>query len=1236
MSRYRVALLLCLFVLGSSALFAQDARGTIMGRVTDPQGAVVPAAPVVITNASTNAVHRSATNETGYYEVPLLDGGQYTVSVEFTGFKRTVRGPVELSVGSRLEINLELTVGAATETMSVTAEAPLLDTTSASGGRVIDRMQIMELPFSDMNPFTLTGLAAGMQWTGQPEYRRPFDNGGTSSFNTSGGVGQNEYSIDGAVVTGTGRRVGFVPPSDAVVEFKMGTTDFDASVGHTSGATVNVMTKSGTNKFHGSLYDQHWQQRWNATQHFSRLQYQAGLDSGKIAPGAPEQTPGRSNQFGATIGGPVWLPKIYNGKDKLFFFFSYNGIYQVKTETTSSVNVTVPKTNWRNGDFSDLLNLPNAASYQVYDPRSAFVQNGHVTRTPFPGNKGIPIMNPMYSFYTKLYPQPNDVAGVVSPEGSNNFYDTNMPKNEKFNSILNRVDYNINDRMKVYGKWYWNHRLADEYDFTHDTMHGLESDGLVRINKGGSGDYVWTINNTTILNITGGYQRFNEGNVNYLQTSFKPSDVGLPAYMDAKAGALHELPRMDISNLSSIGGGVNTGDYPTITIRGSTGTLRGALTKVKGKHSINVGWDERRYWTTTAGPAYTSGRFTFNNSFTRSTDNDSTASNWGLSWAAFMMGLPSSMSVDTNDSGLWSVPWHGGWVQDDWRVTDKLRISIGFRFEWEQGMTERFNRGWAGGFNNTYRYPFSDAVEAAYGKNPIPELAASAFQVQGTGYYLGQNGPRTLTNSIFNYLPKFGVVYQLPGRTVLRAGYGQYADTFNANNSRPSQSGFSQPTSTTMTNDNGLTFCCGLGAASGLSSSRTPLTDPFPVRADGTRFDTPYGNSLAGVYFAGRDNNPAYPRNFVPARQQRWRAGLQHQFGSNRVIDVSYNGAWAKVPISQPINYIPASYYGSGNVRATDVQAQMTTNVPNPFNISNFASLASSNPAVYNYLLTQGRFTATTISKATLLQTYPAVGNVTGLRPGVDLLDAYGGMKYNDLEVQFEQRFTHGFTSTVLYTFTHSTVQDWYANPFDPAPSWEINNNALPHRFVWTGIYQFPFGRGQKFATKGILKAIAGGWSAGWIYQRNSGPALQWNNLFYYGDLSKITDLLAHDTVNAQDIHTWFDPNIAYKGSGAIPSGFNGFEGRAANQPSAYQLRVFPRTIDGVRADGIRNWDINLKRDFRVTETMKIRLQVDDLNATNHTNFSGPSTDPTSGNFGKITSQRGLSRIIQFNLRVEF
>jgi hypothetical protein len=1231
----------------SIPIAGQEARGTILGRVTDPQGAVVPGASVVITHTSTNSTSRTTTNETGYFQVSLLDVGKYTVTVETAGFKKSVLGPVDVSVGSRLELNVQLTIGNLTDIVNVSAEAPMLETTTASGGRVIDSRQMIDLPYSDMNPFTLTGLAAGMQWTGQPEYRRPFDNGGTSAFNTSGGVGQNEYAIDAATVVGTGRRVGFVPPSDAIAEFKMETANFDASVGHTSGATVNVTTKSGTNEFHGSFYDQHWQQRWNATPHFTRLAYQAQLAQGKISKDTPEQAPGRSNQFGSTIGGPVRIPWLYNGKNKLFFFFSYNGIYQNKAETTSSINVTVPKTAWRNGDFSDLLALPNGSSYQIYDPRTAHLDStNHVVRDPFPGNKGIPILNPMYKSIVNLYPKPNDVPGLVSPEGANNFYATNMPKNERFNSILNRIDYNISDRHKLSGKWYWNHRLADEYDYTYETNHGLLSDGLVRINKGGSGDYVWTISRSTILNVTLAFQRFNEGNYNALQTSYKASDFGLPTYLDQKAGDFHMMPRIDFSNaptnINPMGGGVNTGDqYPVISIRGSTGTVRAALTRITGSHTMNFGWDERGYWTATAGPGNTSGRFYYDNRYVRRADNDSTASNVGLQWAAFMMGLPYQMIADTNDNAIWSVPFHSGWAQDDFRITNKLRVSFGLRFEWEQGMTERYNRAWGGGFDFGYRYPFSDAVEAAYAKSPLAQLPA--IKVQGTGFYMGQNSPNALTDGVKNWLPRAGIVYQISKGTVIRAGYGMYSDTFNANNTRPSQSGFSQQTSTTMTNDNGLNFCCGSDnksiAVSALSSTNNPLVNPFPVRADTTRFDQPYGNSLDGVYFAARDQNPNYPRNFKPARQQRWRISIQHQFANSVVLEASYNGSWSKVPVNQPVNYVPQTYFGTGNTRATAAEAAMTQNVANPFNTSNFSSLATSNPTVYNYLRTQGRFTGSTIAANSLVRVYPVMtGTFNGLRPGVDIMDAYGGVNYNDLQIQVEKRFSRGFSMTGLYTYAASDVQDWYANPFDPSPSWEINNNTMPHRFVWSGIYEFPFGKGKAYANHGLLRALLGDWSIGWIYQRNSGPALQWDNRFFYGDLTKIADLFNHDKVNSQDIHLWWDPAIAYtaKNSNPIPSDFQGFEGRSAFQPSSYQVRTFTRTLPEMRADGIRNWDANVKRDIRVTETVKVRFQADFLNATNHTNFSAPSVDPTSGNFGRLTSQRGLSRIIQFNLRITY
>ena len=1232
-----LALVFLLLLVAAAPLAAQEARGTILGRVTDPQGGVVPGASVIITNVETNSVNRTATNETGYYEVPLLIAGRYTISAEATGFKRSVRGPVELSVGSRMEINLSLEVGSVADTVTVTAEAPLLETTSASGGRVIDRREIMELPFSDMNPFALTALAAGMQWTGQPEYRRPFDNGGTSAYNTMGGVGQNEYSMDGSTVTGTGRRVGFVPPSDAIAEFKMETANFDASFGHTSGATVNVMTKSGTNAFHGSLYDQHWQNRWNATPHFTRLAYDAAVASGKKSKDDQKQGTGRSNQFGATVGGPVWVPKIYKGQDKAFFFFSYNGIYQKKAETTDSVNRSVPKMAWRQGDFSDLLAI-DPAQYQIYDPRTARLSGARVIRDPFPGNKGIPILNPMFKFYEKLYPKPNDVPGLVSPEGANNYLAYAMPKDERFNSILNRADYNLSDRHKLFGRWYWNHRLADEYDWMYETLRGGERNGLVRINKGVGVDYVWTVSGNTVLNLTTAFFRFNEGNQRDVPLQFKPSDVGLPTYIDQKAGDLHLMPLLDFDSIED-----PSDSYPAINIRGTTGSAKAVLSKVVGKHSFRLGYEERRYLTTTAGPGYTSGNFTFRRDFMRKDDADTTAAHRGLEWASFMMGLPTGMSIDTNDSAFYSTPWHSAFFHDDWRLTNKLRLSLGLRWEYEQGTTERFDRGWAGGYDFNARLPFSDAVEATYAKSPIAEMPAGQFKVQGAGFFMGQNSPRSWTDGAKHWLPRVGLVYQVTPRTVIRTGYGRFADTFNPNNDRPPTTGYNQATSTTISTDRGLTFCCDANnqpfPASQLGT-KLPVLNPFPVRADGTRFDTPYGNTLAGSFFAGRSYDPYRPREYHPARQQRWRIGVQQQFGANIVLEVSYNGAWSKGAFAaQRINYLPQKYFATGNVRVQAVEDDMLRTYPNPFHYNNFPDLATKDPKLYNYLKTIGRFNSTTIRKHELLRTPPQMSGstFTGLLPGMEFEDALGAVKYHDLQVQFEKRFSRGFHMTALYTFAASDVQDWFANEFDAKPSWEINNNTFPHRFVWLGTWEFPFGKGRRFVTTGPLQHILGGWSVGWIYQFNSGPAPNWDNRFYYGDISKIADVLKRDEVHSKDIHVWFDPSIAYRTAGAcgVPQGFTGFEGRSACQPT-YHVRVFPRRLAEMRSDGIRNWDVNVKRDFRVTESFKVRFAVDLLNATNHTNFTGPNLDPTSTNFGRVTAQRGLSRVIQFNLRLEF
>lgn len=1230
-----------LLLLSAAIGFGQESRGSITGRVVDAQGAVIPGAAVVITNVGTNAASRTAANETGYFEVNLLNPGRYSVSVEAPGFRRSVRSGLELSVAGRLDIEMQLQVGQLAETIEVTAEAPLLDTTTATGGRVLDNRQIMELPFNDLNPFALATLAPGMHWTGQPAYRRPFDNGGTSDFNTMGGVGQNEYTIDNAPVTGTGRRVGFNPPADAVEEFKLESATFDASYGHTSGALVNVMTKAGTNQYHGTLYDQHWQQRWNATRHFTRLAWEDQVRQGAISKDTPKQASGRSNNFGGTVGGPVRIPGLYNGKDKFFFFFSYNGIYQKKAEDTSSINRTVPKMAWRQGDFSDMLAL-DPVKYTIYDPRSARQEGNRVVRLPFPGNKGIPVLNPVYKFYEPLYPQPNDVPGLVSPEGFNNWYAAQMPKDERFNSIVNRFDYNISDRHKVFGRWFWNHRLADEYDWTYPTKRGLHANGLVRINKGGGGNHIWTLSNTTLLDIGVSWFRFNEGSERPVQTGYKPSDVGLPAYLDAKADQWAMLPRLDFENIEDFSAG-----YPAITIRGTTGLARVQLSTVKGSHSLKYGWEERRYWTTTAGPGYSSGRFQFNNTFMRQADNTTTASQHVLDWAAFMMGLPSSgLSIETNDSALWSARYRAFYVHDDWRLSNRLRLNVGLRYEREGGISERFNRGLSGGILYDHKPVFADLVEAAYAKSPIAELPASQFQVRGGVEYLGTRH-KTHTDGTHKLLPRVGLVYQLDSRTVLRGGYGWWYDTLNPNNDRPSQSGYSQATSTVLSNDLGLTFCCGVGSIANLSASSNPMADPFPVRENGTRFDMPYGNRLGDIIMQGSAGT-FLPRDYEPAWQQRWRIGVQRELTRDMVLDISYNGAYSKIPVHQRVNYLPQQYWATGNARNQAVDDDMNRNLPNPFRITNLEPLRTSSPEIYQFLSTRGFFTGANIRKNQLLRMFPNFsGNMFGLRPGVNFGDVRGGNRYHDMQVQLNRRFTRGFQSAVMYTHSYGEEADHYYNEFDATPTYRPQDSIRPHRFVWTAIYQLPFGRDRRWVTRGPLQHIVGGWQVSWVYQYQQGRALRFcttdsnpattcGNRFFYGDMSRLGELFDHQNVHSRDIHVWFNPDIAYRGTGAVPDGFQGFEGRSAMQPGSFHARMFPTRVDALRMDGIRNWDVKVKRVFRVTESLRMSFDVDMLNATNHTNFSEPNTDPTNANFGRVTSQNGLSRLIQFNLRVEF
>lgn len=1224
-----IAIFAALLMVG--AMFAQESRGSITGRVSDPQGAMIAGATVTVTNVRTNETRTTTTNSTGYYEVAFLDPSDYTITAELSGFKKVVRTGVTVNVASRLDIPIQLSIGEVAETITVTAETPLLDTTSASGGRVLDQKQLINLPFSDLNPFALSALAPGMQWTGQPEYRRPFDNGGTSAFSTAGGVGQNEYTIDGQTITGTNRRVGYTPPADAVTEFKLETANFDASNGFSSGALINVVSRGGTNELHGSAFDQHWQQRWNATPHFTRLKWEDDVRAGRIGKDSQKQATGRSNNYGFSASGPVFIPKFADLRNKVFWSVTWNGIKQAKAETTDSVNRTVPQTSWWQGDFSGMLNAPNGANlYTLYDPRSANLQNGRVVRTPFPNNKGIPTLNPMAGAYQKVFPAPNNVPGLVSPEGLNNYLAAGMPKNEDFKAIQNRYDWVVSQNHRLSFRWQYNNRLANEYDWTYQTVPGLHSNGLTRINKGGGLNYLWTINANHILDTSVSLSRFEEGSQRSVPLTYKPSDVGLPQYLDARAGDNHALPRLDFDTITDV-----SDSYPVIGSIGTTGEIRATMTSIKGNHTLKYGFQRRLNWWTGLGPGNSSGIFQFRNTWTRATDNDNVAAQHVHEFASFLMGLPNGMQIDTNDSVFLTTPRTALFLQDDFRLTDKLRLSLGLRWEKEGGMRERFNRGIAGDFISDVEQPFTALAKTAYAAKPIPELPVSSFNPVGGTAYMGTGKYSTYTKGSDVFLPKLGIVWSLDSKTVFRAGYGMYADSLNSANSRPDTFGYNQATSTPISNDSGLSYCCGVGAANRLASGATPITDPFPVRGDGTRFDEPYQSALGPIARVGRGYS-SIPWDFYPARQHRWRIGVQREIMRDLVVDISYNGAFSKIPVNQRVDFLAEQYWSTGMLRNQANDNLLNQNVASPYNIKNMAPLATSDPLIYRYMSGQGFFTGSNIRRHQLIRPYGFLGTLNGVRPGLKYSDTMGDVTYRDIQILVERRFSRGLATSFMYTNAASDEEDVYYNEFDSGPSARPADQVRPHRIAWSGSYELPIGKGRAVVKEGFLSHVIGNWNVGWVYQRQGGAPTDWGNRFFYGDLDNIGDLFKSGDTRSKDIHQWFDPSISYRGSGEIPSGFQGFEGRSNQQPGSYHVRMFPYRLTSLRQDGIQNWDLKIERIFPITETARARFSVDALNATNHTNFSNPNTDPTSGNFGKVTSQRGLSRVIQFTLRMEF
>jgi hypothetical protein len=1213
----RTMLVLGLLLLTGIPAFAQETRSTISGTVRDDQG-VIPGASVRVINVGTGATQQLTTNNSGYFEAPLLIAGTYDIVVEMTGFKTLRRAGVTLSSGQQLALPLALEIGTISEEITVTGEAPLLEVTTLRQGLVLDAKKISDLPVQSNMPVLFARFAPGMMARGViPFAGQGFVGGPTTNATPLGGVGGVDWSIDGATNSGVGRQMSTSPNTDMVQEMRVESTNFTASIGHGTGVGISMMTRAGTNTVRGTVNHQYWTNKLNPPNRFQQQVFDRDPRAGK------SYEEGLSHNLSLTFGGPVVIPGVINGTNKLFTFINYSHGRDDFNGKSADPNRTLPRSdaghNHVGGDFSDLLLLPNPAQYQIYDPlttRPDPARPGHVIRDPFPGNI-IPadrITNPLYKLYAGFLPTPNTNPTASNQQPINNYYDTGQPDPLRSHVFGVRLDYNRSDKNRFFGRVSGSNFTEGAGDWTYESAPGLHSLSRVRKTRAGTGNWTRVAGNL-VLDAQLSANRFLESDQRLGLKAFTPGAIGLPAYMDQFCEARGDfggvtacqLPRVAISGYQTMSDNSGTFDQGT-HYQGQVN-----VTRIRGEHTFRGGSDFRRHERLRNFPGNASGNFVFDNTYTRRADDTtlSPAANLGLSWAAFMLGMPTRVDADMTASSLASNHWVGTFFQDTWRVSESVTLNFGLRHEYETGIRET-NDQMLVAFDPNADVAIAQLAEAAYARSPIPQLPATAFDVRGGTLYANSPGQTGLSwGGQSMWMPRVSGSWTIDPRTVLKAGYGMYYDVMNATNFTPNQSGYSSTTSNVASVDFGQTWLLG-DPKRGIS----PMTDPFPVRPTGSRYDEALGaarggHSALGTRFQAQNPNREHPR------VQRWRASVQREISRNMAVEIAYNGSRGdRLERTIRQDYLPEEWWNGSNVRDLTQQNLLNANVTNPFFIDNFTALRSSNPALYNQLAGNSFFTSPTIQRHRLLRPFPHMSSGDGL----DYTNLpLGENQAHSLELSFNRRFANGFTTNFFYTATrfreNRTVEEYEREP----TLWQSSQEARPHRITADFIVELPFGATKPFLSDGgVLAAILSGWQVGGTYEWQPGALLDWpGNIFFYGDL----DDIALDNPTTE---RWFNTDA-------------GFEKDPAKVPAAFQKRTFPFRIDGVRAPGLKHLNMNVGRTIRLQGNKTLQLRVDALNVLNNETYNNPNLNPTSTQFGQITSNNGTyMRFVTFVTKLTY
>ena len=990
------------------SLPAQEFRGTILGRVTDSSGGVVANAAISVTNQATNTVVKATTTGAGTYTVPFLLPGPYTVSVQFPGFRAFQREGIVVQVQDRIEINVVLEPGQLTETVVVRGEAPLLETTSGSVGQVVDQTSIASLPMNGRAVYLMARIVPGMVPTDTRLFTRPFDNGAVSNVSMGGSrAASNNILLDGIANMNISSQVAFVPSPDAIQEMKVQINTYDAEFGRAAGGVLNAIVKSGTNRFHGSAYE-FW--RNNILEANSFI-------NNSVGEGKPRQ---RYNLFGVTGGGPVYIPKVYNGRNRTFVFGSWESIRQ---SDPTSLLTTVPTLEQRDGDFSKTFD-PQSRALTIYDPfstRSNPALAGGYLRDPIPGNR-VPraSMDPVAVKIMEQYAKPNKPG--AGPTAVDNYF-WGGASQDNYDAFIIRADHNISDLQRLFVRVSASRRprLGDDDIFG---TYVTQSRFMNRLSRGAALDYVNTLTPRLLLNVRYGLSRY--GNVTeWRPLDFQLSSLGFPKAFEGQV-VKQSFPVISISGIQTIG---RTGDLEDFS---DVHTLQASMTRIGGRHALRFGFESRVYRDVGYNVNNASGTFSFNDARTRGPDPVRNLVS-GHAVASYLLGTPNSGSVDKNVATAFQNIFYGAYIQDDFRLTSRLTVNMGFRWEYEGPRTERYNQMTRGFAYNT--------------PSPLQPMAPN-LKVNGGLVFAALNGqPRGQTDPVWkNFSPRMGIAYELHPKLIMRAGYGIFfSGTTAAGRGTGASPGFSVATPMVASVD-GVTPV-------------DRLSNPFP-----SGLLPPIGSADGLLTLIGQGaqfTEVSRPLSY----SQQYSLGLQFSPLRDLLIEATYSGNRG---IHLQNSNLNINQLTTSQLRLQDA---LLVRVNNPF----FGKIGT------------GSLATATTTAAQLLRPYPHFTGVT-LREFTD-----GSSTYHALLFKVERRFAKGFT--LLGAYTNSKLLDNVGNRQDNynlAAERALSGIHSPQRISATGVWELPVGPGRRWLAHGnaVSRKLLQGWQLNWVGTLQTGNTL--------------------------------------------------------------------------------------------------------------------------------------------------